>query len=327
MTPFDKLLPEDRAALDDAARWWERLRAEPAQELSAEFLQWVSEPRNGKALNAVRETMAKLDVLGAAPRILDMRRSALKRLRKASAPSWPSRRLLARAAAILLLCAAGAGGYAWYRAANPVIYETGIGERKLIPLSDGSRIALDSDSAVGVRYTNSVRAITLDHGRARFDVAHDPSRPFTVAAGADTVVAVGTAFNVEKLGPKILVTLIQGRVVVKADAAGPIHLTAGQEMVAIGNRLPVLQRADLDAATAWESGHLIFRGESLGDAVQRMNRYTHNPITVSPAAASFPISGVFGAGDIGTFVNAVTAYFPVDATTDAQNRIRLEKRT
>ena len=45
-------------------------------------------------------------------------------------------------------------------------------------------------------------------GQARFDVAHDAARPFSVHAGGQTVVATGTAFNVDLLGPQVLVTLI-----------------------------------------------------------------------------------------------------------------------
>jgi transmembrane sensor len=336
MTSFDQLLPEDQAALEAAALWSEKLRAEPAQELSAEFLRWISDPRNAKALNAVRDAMANLDAFGATPAILDMRRSALTRLRNAGARRWPSRRILARIAAAALLCTTGAGGYLWYRAHSPVTYETGIGERQLVPLPDGSRISLDSDSRVEVRYTNALRTIKLDHGRARFDVAHDTSRPFTVAAGVETVVAVGTAFNVEKLGSKVLVTLIQGRVVIKSESGAlqeiarerpAIRLAAGQQMAVVDDSVPVVQQANLDVATAWESGHLVFRGETLGDAVRQVNRYTNNPITVTPSAASIPISGVFNAGDVGSFVSAITGYFPVDATTDSENRIRLQKRT
>lgn len=336
MSAFETLSPADQAALEVAASWWERLRAEPADELSVEFTAWISEPRNAKALNAVRDAMTKLEAHGATPRILDMRRAALTRLRHGGLRRRVSLHLLARIAAVFLVCAVGTGGYLYWRATAPVIYQTGIGERQTVPLPDGSRISMDSDSAVNVRYTRGFRAVTLDHGRARFDVAHDASRPFTVKAGAETVVAVGTAFNVEKLGPKVLVTLIQGRVVVKNETGEQhelarerpaVRLAAGQQMAAVDNALPVVKTANLDAATAWESGHLIFRGESLGDAVRRVNRYTANPVTVDPSAASIPISGVFNAGDVGTFVSAITGYFPVDAITDSDNRIRLQKRT
>jgi transmembrane sensor len=72
----------------------------------------------------------------------------------------------------------------------PTYYKTDIGERRVVALPDGSRISMDSDTRVQVEYGKNARAITLDRGRSRFDVAHDTSRPFTVTAGHQTVVAV-----------------------------------------------------------------------------------------------------------------------------------------
>lgn len=332
MTSFEKLLPEDQAALETAAVWWDRLRAEPAQELSSEFMQWTSEARNMKALNAVRDTMADLNRFGAAPAILDMRRAALTRLRHANSRWWSKMQTLARIAAALVICAVVAGSYLWYRVNSPVSYVTQVGERYLVVLPDGSRASLDSNTAIQVQYGREWRRIRLDHGQARFDVAHDTARPFIVSASGESVTAVGTMFNVEKLGSKTLVTLLQGRVIVKEDAEGdrahaPILLVAGQQMTAIDGHVPVVQQANLEDARAWESGHLIFRNEPLGDAVERVNRYTSNPITVAPAAASIPVSGVFNAGDTGSFISAITGYFPVEVTTDTENRIRFQRRS
>ena len=79
-------------------------------------------------------------------------------------------------------------------------------------------------------------------GQARFDVAHDKSRPFSVVAGNQKVIATGTAFNIDMAGPKVLVTLIEGHVVVldENDAAKPVaavwsrpvELQAGQQLAA-----------------------------------------------------------------------------------------------
>ena len=193
-----------------------------------------------------------------------------------------------------------------------------------------------------LRYTQTGRTITLDRGRARFDVAHDVTRPFTVTAGNKTVVAVGTSFDVERFVIHGSVTLIQGHVLIK-DAAGttsplalitpapkpkaPVSLVAGEQLVATRDARPVVSDANLDAATAWEAGHLVFRGEPLSEAVERVNRYTDHPIIVDPSAASVRISGVFNAGDIGSFVGAITGYFPVQATTDSDNTITLQKKS
>lgn len=338
MTSFEALSVEDQARLNAAAAWWERLRNEPALELSPEFQQWIADGSNARALEAVQDTMDALQEFAASPRILDMRGAALKRLRGASVRRWFPTRSLGLAAALLLMLLAGAGVYLYQEFYASQTYATETGERRVVGLPDGSRITLDSDTAVRVRYTEKAREITLHNGRARFDVAHDVARPFTVAAGSETVVAVGTSFNVERLGPKVLITLIQGRVLIKNQSQesvlstetrriSNITLAAGEQIATQDNVTPVVKSANLDAATAWEAGHLVFRGEPLGDAVARINRYTDNPISVDEYAAAIPISGVFNAGDIGSFVSAITGYFPVEATTDSNNRIRLQKKS
>jgi transmembrane sensor len=341
MSAFDNLASDDKARLEEAAEWWHRMQQDASVELSAEFLDWVSEPTNTKALEAVERTMESLSDFGATPNILDHRRLALTRLRNAGMRRWLPKGAI-RSAAAAIIVAVLSGGAWYFESRQPATYTTDIGERRVVALSDGSRISLDSDSQVDVRYTKTGRTITLDRGRARFDVAHDVSRPFTVTAGSETVVAVGTSFNVERLGSTVLVTLIQGHVLIKdalavnspvalvTTAPKPkpaVSLVAGEELVATHDAKPVVSNANLDAATAWEAGHLVFRGEPLGQAVERVNRYTDHPLVVDPSAASVRISGVFNAGDVGSFVSAITGYFPVQATTDGDNTITLQKKS
>jgi transmembrane sensor len=338
MSVFEKLAPENQQRLETAACWWDRLQKDPSVELTSEFLEWIAEPINARAFRAVEGTMSTLDEFGTTPNILNMRRSALTQLRNAGAirslPKWST---YVAAAAVVLLTFGGGLSY-YLHADRPLSYQTDVGERRVIALPDGSRISLDSDSEVDIRYSKAARAITLGRGRARFDVAHDVARPFTVTAGAETVVAVGTSFDVERRGSEVLVTLIQGRVLVKqtrsdivANLTEPprqlVRVSVGEQLVAFGDQRPTVAVANLDVTQAWEVGHLIFRGELLGDAVQQVNRYTDHPIVVDPSVASIRISGVFNTGDIGSFVSAITGYFPVDATTDANNTITLQRRS
>jgi transmembrane sensor len=84
---------------------------------------------------------------------------------------------------------------------------------------------------------------------------------------------------------------------------------------------------DLQVARAWEAGRLLFRDEPLGDAVARVNRYTSHPVEIDPSIASIRVSGVFNAGDVSSFVSAVTSYFPVQAVTTNTNSILLQPRS
>lgn len=341
MKEFERLSIEEQRRFEDASAWQLRLAESPALEVSDEFQSWLAEPANLNAFRGVNAGWDAAENFAVEPAILDMREAALRRARTASTRRWQPRLLIRRAAAAVFVIGALGSGAVYYFATAPDIYNTAIGERRTVSLSDGSNIALDSDTELEVRYLSNARKVILDRGRARFDVAHDIKRPFSVTAGNETVVAVGTSFDVEKLGTKVLVTLIHGRIVVKEVGAQPdslqsdshsvkphptVSLNAGQELVASISVRPVIKPANLQVASAWEGGRLVFNGDTLGEAVARVNRYTTQPIQVDPAIASIRIIGAFNAGDVSSFVSAVTSYFPVQATTTADNEILLQQR-
>ncbi len=338
MTRFAELAPVDQNRLEAAAEWHLRLRQDVSLELSSEYLNWIADAENFRALEAVEEGWTTVGDLSAAPELLELRRGALARAQRAGIRRWSPKIAAGRAAAAILMITLFGGwlGYQYWQAR--ATYQTDIGERRVVALPDGSRISMDSDTEVRVRYSSNARTLELDRGRARFDVAHDVTRPFTVAAGTETVVAVGTSFNVERLGSAVLVTLIQGHIVIKGAMQAPVlaarpvpkpsvSLDAGEQLIATADAKPVIAQVNLQAATAWESGHLIFKDETLSEAVARVNRYTDKPITIDPDIAAIRISGVFNAGDIGAFVSAITSYLPVQATTGPDNEIVLQRHS
>lgn len=331
MTALLDLSPDQRRRLEVAAEWRLRLERDHSLADAPEYLHWRSDPLNANASEAVSQGWSCVAALNTAPEMLELRRQALARLREVGASRWHARRVkLGAAVAAVVIGAIGA--VALYLSAHlPTYYQTDIGERRVVALPDGSRISMDSDTRVRVAYQKTARSITLDRGRSRFDVAHDSSRPFTVAAGSRTVVAVGTSFDVERLQSTVLITLIQGQVVIKGAepelTIPTISLNAGEQLVVSRDMQPNIVAADPQVARAWEAGRLLFRDEPLGDAVARVNRYTTHAIQIDPSIASIRISGVFNAGDISSFVSAVTSYFAVQASTTPDNSILLLPRS
>lgn len=328
---------EMKRRLDEAAEWHLRLSKDADPAIRAEYRLWAADPDNSRAVEAVGQGWDAVGALRNSPELLEMRQQALARLRRTGVQRYSRRGRWGRAAAACLIVGLAGGALLYQMRLQPVEYETEIGGRRVVALPDGSHVSMDSDTALQVSYTDTARALTLTRGRARFDVAHDASRPFTVTAGAETVVAVGTSFDVEKLGSTVLVTLLQGQVVVKQEegalpvrgiskAKPSVPLTQGQQLVAARHTQPTVASADLQVAAAWEAGHLVFHDEPLGAVVERVNRYTEHPVSVDPAAADIRISGVFNAGDVGSFVSAITGYFPVQATTTGSGRILLQHR-
>ncbi len=327
----------DGSRLEQASAWRLRIEADENLAVSEDFQTWLSESQNREIYGRVCATWDSLDDHLAAPQFLAVRRDTLSRARRAARGHLPDRRQLFAAAMLGIAMAAGIGALRYW--IWPSDYATGIGERRVVVLEDGSRVSLDSNSEVRVHYTKAVRQLVLEHGRARFDVVHNIGRPFTVTAGDETVVAVGTTFDVEKLGDKVLVTLIEGRVLVRTEA-GPVMashggpaparttaLAAGQELIALADRKPVLQPTNIAVATAWESGRLVFNSEPLAEVVERINRYTDKPLLVDPDVAGVKVSGVFNAGDINSFVDAITNYFPIQAGIGNDGQTLLQKRS
>ncbi|MEP6869624.1 MAG: FecR domain-containing protein, partial [Novosphingobium sp.] len=97
-------------------------------------------------------------------------------------PTWVERLrqswrvpVAALAAACFALVVVG-GGLLYFRDKGPLHYETAPGEQISIVLDDGSRISLNTRSAVNVDYSKEARRITLLSGEAMFEVSKDPKR-------------------------------------------------------------------------------------------------------------------------------------------------------
>ena len=227
MTALRDLSPDQQRRLEVAAEWRLRLARDPSLGKAPEYLHWCADPLNASASEAVNRGWSSVGALDTAPEMLELRRQALSRLRRAGASRWHTRKVKLSAAVAAVVI----GAVALYLGLHlPTYYKTDIGERRVVALPDGSRISMDSDTRVRVVYQKTARSITLDRGRSRFDVAHDSNRPFTVTAGPRTVVAVGTSFDVERLQSTVLITLIQGQVVIdrKSTRLNSSHKTVSR---------------------------------------------------------------------------------------------------
>jgi transmembrane sensor len=91
----------------------------------------------------------------------------------------------------------------------------------MIRLADGSRVQLNTDSEIDVSLQKERRQIRFVKGEARFDVAHDPSRPFLVTARDGSLQAMGTVFNLRQRKDFTELTVIEGKVAVMSGAPPP----------------------------------------------------------------------------------------------------------
>jgi transmembrane sensor len=330
----------ETSRLTEAAAWRVRL-AENDLGDSPELAAWIAEDaRNAAAWKQVQDPWTLFGEQATSPEIIELRCRALAHAHEAGRGRWVrSRRFaiahrLAIAAGILAVAIGGL--FVWTQ--QPDVYTTPAGERRVVTLADGSQVALDSRSEVKVRYSAHARELTLTSGQARFDVAHDVERPFSVTADGHKVIATGTSFNVDLFGPSLLVTLIEGHVVVSSAPAlsqpanidsqiDRIILDAGQQVVFSPQAPPSVAHVNLGQATAWENGEVVFENDPLPVVVARINRYARHGVVIADTQTSeLRISGVFHTGDIDGFVSTIAAYLPLRADKSADGTTRLTHR-
>lgn len=294
------------------------------------------DPACADAFRRVEQSWSAVGRHATSAEIMRSREQAISRARRASARRWmrsgegAGRPALRIAAGIAALGIALAAAYqlvpfgVW-----PDEYRTNIGERRSIELADHTRISLDADTRLRVRYSKESRVVELLQGQAQFGVAREPGRPFKVEAGAHTVVALGTVFTVEYVDRKMYVATLEGRVaVLTSKDQAPDELVAGEALrVNKEGQTAVIPKADLEVVTAWREGKVIFHAEPLGEAIRRLNRYSRLQLRVDdPELGALKITGLFDAGDTTTFVEALQSYLPVTADYSDRDVIRLKAR-
>jgi transmembrane sensor len=202
---------------------------------------------------------------------------------------------------------------------------TAKGEQKQISLPDGSRLALDTDTAVDVAFGAGQRGLVLAKGRALFDVQSDPGRPFKVRAGDRQVVALGTRFDVRVDPGQVSVTLFEGRVsVFSNDGSAPVELKAGEQFVQRGASARVLAAEPAEDALAWRQGLVVFNDETLGAAVNELNRYSSQALVIrDPKVARMRVSGAFKGGDPARFARTVSTIHPLRVVRHKDGSIEL----
>jgi transmembrane sensor len=197
----------------------------------------------------------------------------------------------------------------------PKTYRTVHGEQSVQRLPDGSSLRLDTDSEASVRYSRRERFVEITRGQALFEVAHEGSRRFRVAAGNAGAIAVGTQFNVYRKADSIEITVVAGQIAVftgqpswlrnPADVPAEVQRVTAGYQVRFDGRGGSAEPApvDLGQALAWAEHKIVFKHRPLGEVAVEFNRYGSIPVEIADAKLqALPVSGMFDAGDTESFV-------------------------
>lgn len=295
----------DHAVLEAAARWYVDLQCAGADDAKTciAHRQWLEcDPRHRQAWERLARLQGKMDRL--APEI------ARPTLLSARARRREVLKVLA-----LLLAAGGAGALAWRTTPLPTLLadqRTATGERRRVVLDDGSRLQLNTATAVDIRFTPSLRDIRLLTGEILVETARDTlARPFVVHTREGSILALGTRFIVREEGERTRVCVLQHAVQVRNRASlAPVRVEAGQQLSFDGKSLGAIQPAT-PLADAWTRDMLVVDNWRLDDFIAELQRYRPGHLGCEASVAALRISGAFHLGDTDIVLENLTSTLPV----------------
>ena len=204
---------------------------------------------------------------------------------------------------------------------------------RLVTLSDGTVVQLNTGGAVVEEFTADTRHVTLTRGEAHFAVTKNPARPFIVQAGSLQVRAVGTAFNINLQSAAVDVIVTEGRVQLTTGTPDAPALNAGERATlrraAAGPTLVVARigAAAITQTLAWREPLMRLGGATLAELAAEFERATGRRLVLAdPALAELRFGGRFRADDIDGFTHLLATTLDLDVERAADGTIVLRKK-
>lgn len=210
------------------------------------------------------------------------------------------------------------------------LHETAIGEQAAVELPDGTRVTLNTNTLIEVSFTEERRLVTLERGEIHVQVSHDPGRRFSVIANDHVVQAVGTEFNVEITSDQQIELLVTDGIVIVGILEGTafgdnpdspsilppsaVSVSAGQEIIlgSSDEELSTVEPEEIEVKLSWTEGNLIFRGESLEEAITEISRYTSVEFRfLDDDSKRVRVLGLFQTGDVDGLLAALRENFNI----------------
>lgn len=295
----------DREVLEAAATWYVNLGAAPGcEDERRAWRAWLAEDvRHAEAWTQVEQLQQRLALLcptTALPALADAR---------------TRRRTVNKVLGLLLVATAGGASLLAQEplSARMAQYRTAKGERRDVRLADGSRMILNTDSAVDVHYGDELREIHLHHGELLLQTASDPAkRPLLVHTAQGSVHALGTRFSVFSHDGRSDVQVFEHAVELRA-AANPdtaLRLEAGQRASFDARRITPANPLD-EASDAWTRGMLMAVDWPLDRLLAELGRYRPGYLGCAEAVAALKVTGAFRLDDSDTVLENLATTLPV----------------
>ena len=337
-------MPSKERLYDQASQWIVKMDKGLSSDEETALREWLqADPQSYSILMEMTQLWDKMDAMS---RLSDLF------TKPTATPQWRSgnraKALGAIAASVVLAGIVGLwsllGGLNLDNLDNNV-YHTAVGEQSSVMLPDGTQLILNTNTKVSVHYTAQQRLLQLDSGEINISVAKDPNRPLSVMAAGQIVQAIGTEFNIEitdQQNIELVVTEGKVKVAVQQDPQkslarqtqlalpdNALTLAAG-EQVNLGSaqqQVTEVSADDIEVKLSWRQGNLIFRGESLEEAVKEIGRYTSVEfIFINEDLKKTRVAGMFKAGDVEGLLATLRENFNIVSERDGAGNVLLNTK-
>jgi transmembrane sensor len=317
---------------DEAEQWFVRLlepHCPPGQR--AEFERWrAADPAHAAAYREIEQLWKLSEAAVKDPAVMAAAKRALLPEPRAHAPRrWFMPALAVGFAAAIALAVTLPRWLTPPAEPVGVAYTTSAGQQRTVTLTDGSSILLDTDTEVVVRYSERTRRVDLLRGQAQFSVQGNHAWPFVVHAGAGTVTAVGTQFQVRLDDQVTEVALLKGKLAIATQPANgatqDASLIGGQALSYDGSgQITPVHALDTQQTQGWKQGQLFVHNWRLADLLAEMNRYSDTKLQLDdPSLQSVRISGVFRTSDQKTLLMLLQQGWAIRSRRVSDTRIEL----
>jgi transmembrane sensor len=276
----------DRKTFEAAAHWYVQFQSQtPTAAERLAWQQWLNgDPSHQAAWNQMEQLQRSL---GALPQ--DFTRRALSTMQqRRQVLKW-------------MLVMGGTGCLGWNVQQHTSLgnvwadYRTSVGERRRIALADGTRIDLNTSTAIDVIFDGRQRLIRLREGEVLIHTGKlGGHTPFYVATRQGRVQALGTRFTVRQLPDSTRVGVLEDRVsVAPGDRPNHARLLGAGESADFDRQNIGLGHTYSGSQAAWVDGQLIVLDARLGDVIEDLARYRPGVLKCDLASARLRVSGTF----------------------------------
>jgi transmembrane sensor len=193
-------------------------------------------------------------------------------------------------------------------------FATGFGERSGFALADGTRLQLNTDTAVDQDFSATQRLIRLSKGEILVTCGADAQsasrRPLLVSCAHGVFEGLSGRFVVRQASGHTRLSVIDGKVLMRSPGATAVIVDAGQSYRVDGLHADRVAPLNMEPG-AWADGLIVTRDMRLDDFLAEVSRYRHGYLGCAPDIAGLRLSGVFRLEDTDKLLAMLPQTLPV----------------